>query len=985
MEKLWKYSISHKSPCKVIEDKKLWGQDVCRIWLLNQNSIEQVPCSSLVPINSGIELHSEVNHIAYISAAAKIADFLGGSKRHQNEAVLLAPMESNVIPLPHQLHTLSRVISGDQIRYLLADEVGLGKTIEAGLIMRELKLRGLVRRVLIVVPKGLTTQWVSEMKIHFNEEFQLILNDDIGTLTRLVPNGRGLLNSGYFRTQASTLSSQNNDIKNNIWELFDQVIVSIDLVKPLQKRQKWSSAKIEDYNKTRYEDLITSGWDLIIFDEAHRLGGSTEQVARYQLGKGLSDAAPYVLMLSATPHQGKTDSFYRLMNIIDNESFPDEESISKERILPYVIRTEKRNAIDMKGDHLFKKRSTQLVPIVWKKHHYLQRKLYEQVTEYVHHGYNQALSENKQYIGFLMILMQRLVVSSTHAIRTTLERRLNVLKGISNNQSQTRNELDLQNIQVNLQISQEDWEDMNGQEQLEVLQGLLITHHKEIQDVQELLDLAIQCEQIGPDAKAEFLLELIYYLQSEENEPDLKVLIFTEFIPTQEMLKAFFEERGLSVVTLNGTMDMLEREHAQDAFKNTHRIMVSTDAGGEGLNLQFAHVVINYDIPWNPMKLEQRIGRLDRIGQTRNVRAFNFVFEDSVEFRVREVLEEKLSVILNDFGIDKTGDVLDSSLAGEMFDEIFASAIVNPEDLESYIDKTLSQLRDEINQIYKKPSIYGISEELNSHITEHLQMHPLPHWIERMTINYIQAFGGNITRRRSWWDLLWPNGQESKKSVFYPREIDKVKDSILLNLQSERIRNLVNHMYQVVEGQLVPCVSINELPPHIEGLWGLYEINLLSGIMNRVRHLRVPPLRSGYICVFINQEGKVFMPTARHIWDSLLTNDANLHHYLGQEESYAAYRKLSKTVEEYGRDLFISLEQLHHDSLKREEERARIFFQSREKAIKKIGLPEVRDYRLAQLKGEKKEWEKEFSLVCEMIPEIRPLKILSIISGEKNE
>ena len=107
MEKLWKYSISHKSPCKVIEDKKLWGQDVCRIWLLNQNSIEQVPCSSLVPINSGIELHSEVNHIAYISAAAKIADFLGGSKRHQNEAVLLAPMESNVIPLPLSLIHIS--------------------------------------------------------------------------------------------------------------------------------------------------------------------------------------------------------------------------------------------------------------------------------------------------------------------------------------------------------------------------------------------------------------------------------------------------------------------------------------------------------------------------------------------------------------------------------------------------------------------------------------------------------------------------------------------------------------------------------------------------------------------------------------------------------------------------------------------------------------------------------------------------------------
>jgi SNF2 family DNA or RNA helicase len=126
------------------------------------------------------------------------------------------------------------------------------------------------------------------------------------------------------------------------------------------------------------------------------------------------------------------------------------------------------------------------------------------------------------------------------------------------------------------------------------------------------------CEQAGPDAKAEALIEWIYELQAEENEPDLKVLIFTEFVPTQQMLKEFLEARGISVVTLNGSMDMEERGAAQDAFRKSHRVLVSTDAGGEGLNLQFAHVIINYDIPWNPMRLEQRIGRVDRIGQPKN-------------------------------------------------------------------------------------------------------------------------------------------------------------------------------------------------------------------------------------------------------------------------------------------------------------------------------------------------------------------------------
>jgi SNF2 family DNA or RNA helicase len=152
------------------------------------------------------------------------------------------------------------------------------------------------------------------------------------------------------------------------------------------------------------------------------------------------------------------------------------------------------------------------------------------------------------------------------------------------------------------------------------------------------------------------------------------------------MLKEFLEARGISVVMLNGSMDMEERKRAQDDFLSKVRVLISTDAGGEGLNLQFCHVVINYDIPWNPMRLEQRIGRVDRIGQNRIVRAINFLFQDSIEFRVREVLEQKLSIILEEFGIDKTGDVLDSAQAGELFEGVFASAVLDPENIETSID-----------------------------------------------------------------------------------------------------------------------------------------------------------------------------------------------------------------------------------------------------------------------------------------------------------
>jgi len=185
---------------------------------------------------------------------------------------------------------------------------------------------------------------------------------------------------------------------------------------------------VAEYNRERFEDLIAAGWDLIIVDEAHRLAGSTDQVARYRLGRGLAEAAPYLLLLSATPHQGKSDAFYRLMSLLDPEAFPDVSSVTKERVQPYVIRTEKRHAIDAEGKPLFKPRHTELVPISWKERHRDQRLLYEAVTEYVRQGYNQALREKRNYIGFLMNLMQRLVASSTRAVRTTLERRLEALK-----------------------------------------------------------------------------------------------------------------------------------------------------------------------------------------------------------------------------------------------------------------------------------------------------------------------------------------------------------------------------------------------------------------------------------------------------------------------------------------------------------------------------------------------------------------------------
>jgi superfamily II DNA or RNA helicase len=962
MESPWQYSTVHNSACKVIEEQTLWGQTVCRVWLPNQDAVVRVPRSALRPLSADLQPEIEAGRIAYVAAAAKVAEVLEGSTSATEGHVLLAPMESNVIPLPHQIHALSRAISGDRVRYLLADEVGLGKTIEAGLVMRELKLRGLVRRTLVVSPKGIATQWVAEMQTHFNEQFQLVLGDDIGTLQRLAPGA---------------------DHRSSAWSMFDQVIVSLDSVKPMDKRRGWTAERVAEYNRSRFEDLITAGWDLVIVDEAHRLGGSTDQVARYKLGKGLAEAAPYVLLLSATPHQGKTDAFHRLMNLLDDDAFPDMDSVSRERVAPYVIRTEKRKAIDADGKPLFKPRRTQMAPVAWESRHQLQQLLYEAVTDYVREGYNQALREKKRHIGFLMILMQRLVVSSTRAIRTTLERRLAALK--DGEQQASLRLAELENGAGGSESQDDEIAELYDMDGQELLDELLKSHVSALQSegshVETLLDAAVRCEQAGPDAKAEALIEWIYKLQAEENEPDLKVLIFTEFVPTQQMLKEFLEARGISVVTLNGSMDMEERGAAQDAFRKSHRVLVSTDAGGEGLNLQFAHVIINYDIPWNPMRLEQRIGRVDRIGQPKTVQAINFVFEDSVEFRVREVLEQKLSVIFDEFGIDKTGDVLDSAQAGELFEDVFASAILNPDGIETSVDHTVARIRDEIQQVRESSAIYGISEEPDVQTAERLRSHPLPHWVERMTVGYLNSHGGAASRKRSWWDLNWPDGQEHRKAVFSAREADRLTDATLLNLENSRVRGLALNLPQIASGQPLPCVSVSGLPASISGLWGLFEIRLQAGMHQKTQLLRIPMVRRGYVSVFLSEEGKLFLPTARHIWDALQTAEAEVQATLGQDDSITAHERLQIAAEQAGQELFDALQQAHLASVNREEERGMVAFTSRRKAIERVGLPEVRQYRLARCAAEENEWRHELQSARQIVPEIRSLLMLRIIKG----
>jgi superfamily II DNA or RNA helicase len=883
--------------------------------------------------------------IAYITAAARVADAL-------TQDVLLAPIESTVIPLPHQLRALSRAIANDRVRYLLADEVGLGKTIEAGLILRELKLRGLVKRTLVIAPKGLVSQWVSEMRFHFGEDFQLVLPEDIKTLKRITPaTGLGNGEKGNHGQEA---------LPANAWQLFSQVVVPIDSVKPLEKRRGWTSAQLNEHNRERFEDLISAGWDLVIVDEAHRLGGSTDQVARFKLGQGLAEAAPYLLLLSATPHQGKTDAFHRLVSLIDAKEFPDISSVTRERVQPHVIRTEKRRAIDAEGKPLFKPRRTQLIPVSWEDRHRNQKILYEAVTEYVRDGYNQAMQEKRSYIGFLMILMQRLVVSSTSAIRTTLERRLEAL-------ATPQQQLTLFPL-----ASEEEWSDLDGQEQIEVLiRTRLKALKNERAEVKLLLDAAARCEQIGPDAKAEALLDWLYRLQSEENDPELKALVFTEFVPTQEMLRRFLTERGFSVVCLNGSMEMDDRKRVQDAFAKDVRILISTDAGGEGLNLQFCHVVINFDIPWNPMRLEQRIGRVDRIGQAHVVRAINFVFEGSVEHRVREVLEQKLAVIFEEFGIDKTGDVLDSAQASQMFDEMYVEAILNPEKVEESVESMVARLEEQAREARMTASVLGTTEDLKPGEAQRLLTHPLPHWVERMTVSYLRAQGGQAERGGQSWKLTWPDGETYENVVFTGKEAERVPAARHLTLEEAKVRGLTMRLPRFAPGQPIPIVSIPGLSGEVHGIWSLWRIAISTMEWNRRRIL---PL-------FLADNGMVYMQTARHVWDQLLAADIQVRSILDTQVSQTAFAGVENAAEEQGKPVYEALVHEHRALIAREREKADYAFAARRKTLQRIGLAQVRNHRMNLLAQEERNLHKQLDQKAHAYPDMVPLLVIRVDGG----
>jgi len=906
----WVYSQEYGAPARILDAHEIWGRRSYQVWLPEQDTVQWVSNDDVRDLDQQV---FSPNEFVYKLAAAKIQDILG-------QDTLLSPAEGGVIPLPHQVYALNKAMSGKQVRYLLADEVGLGKTIEAGLIIRELKLRRLVRRILIVVPKGLVNQWQSELKTHFREDFTYLAPQDM---------------EAWRRFQGST----------GFWHQSDQVITALDSVKPIERRRGWSQAQIERYNQERFEGLVQADWDLVVFDEAHRIAGASEAVARHKLGTSLAEVAPYLLLLTATPHQGKTDGFYRLISMLDPDAFPNMEAVVREQVQPYVIRTEKREAVDFSGNPLFKPRTTYLEPITWEIRHQRQRELYKAVSRYVAQGYAVANREKNQSVGFLMVLMQRLVTSSTRAIRHALEKRLQVL---------------MEGTQ-GIAYRPTDFDELDSQELLDSVLEADAVVRDEITEIQRLVNLARQCELEYVDAKAEYLADLINRLELELREPGLKVLVFTEFRATQDMLKEFLESKGYKVALINGSMEIEERLQAQRDFRGDCQIMISTEAGGEGLNLQFCHVVVNYDLPWNPMRLEQRIGRVDRIGQKSEVLAYNFLLHGTVEYRVQEVLQKKLKIILEEFGVDKTGDVLDSSQADVDFRNLYINSMLDPDHIEQHVDKVSYDLREKAEAMKQARQLLVMDKQLDLDYVDNVRKLALDKWLKQMVTNYIKATGGSVIKEKDGYTLHWPDGTAQRGVEFGSAEGQG------LGLADSKVAAITEKKLVYVKGQPVPHIKLLQIEYNVSGYWSLWRVGLQGGHHSRQRVL---PL-------FYTDTGQVFLPLAQRFWEKL--DSADSFAFLGYKDfDETAFEKLEKCALGYGNGIFQELESNHLEIVQKEEEKGRLAFKLRRSAIERIGLPNVRNYRLRQLEKEEEEWQRHLAHDRLYVPVLSPMCMLYV-------
>jgi superfamily II DNA or RNA helicase len=556
---------------------------------------------------------------------------------------------SRVDPLPHQLEAVyDYLLKLPRVRFLLADDAGAGKTIMAGLLIRELELRGLAERILIVCPANLTFQWQRELKEKFDTKFLVLKGYDI-------------------REQFGV----------NQWLEQKRIITSLDLAK---------RAEI-------LPGLRQVHWDLVIVDEAHRLSWSppARKTARYALGELLRDTTDHLLLLTATPHKGDPANFSLFLQLLDYDVYADVKSIQEamhRRRAPFYLRRTKEAMVyfperQPDGTWVAKKIFTKRIPhTVEFQLDGREFDLYRDITRFVKQQSTKAAAQGDdpraRAIGFLMSLYQRRLASSTYAVRHSLENRARRLEqGLKRAQELVRlAPPDLPDPEEIEEMEETERERLEEMFEAITLAGNAEQIREEIVELQRLAVQAQRVEEAGTEAKLSRLKSL---LQEEGffDHPEQRLLLFTEFKDTLDYLLQCLKDWGFRVGCIHGGMKPGSRDepgtrlHAEQQFKDgIMQILVATEAAGEGINLQCCHILCNYDIPWNPNRLEQRMGRIHRYGQLKDCLIFNFVATNTIEGRVLQRLLEKLQEIRDALDDDAVFNVVGEVLPAAHIERI---------------------------------------------------------------------------------------------------------------------------------------------------------------------------------------------------------------------------------------------------------------------------------------------------------------------------
>lgn len=629
---------------------------------------------------------------------------------------------SRVVPLPHQrIAVYEHMLPQNPLRYLLADDAGAGKTIMTGLYIREMINRGRIKRVLICAPAGLTWNWRNELRHFFDLEFTILRGSDF---------------------------QKGDPLRDPTQNLF---IMSIDTAATDAVRRQLNASDVAPF-------------DLTVFDEAHKLSWTDPKRAdtktrRYRLAEELSESSTHLILLTATPHMGKPFPYFALWRLLDKNVFSTLEAlraVSAEKRRKYFVRRLKEEMVDYHGQPIYKPRLCQTINFRLTSD---EQRFYDAATEYLKWSYDTNKSVNKNAAAMVVAVFQRRLASSAYAMMESLKRRREKLL-----EEKPAAQLSLERISAYLDTSTADEgeSDAQGKEQDETIEdaamGLVQTTgkalEKEIQYIDQVISLGEVINSSQQEAKFFKLRELIESAEFHHQQ----LLIFTEHRDTLDHLKQRFEALGYTgqLCSIHGGMDVEEREAQRIFFMPpaerrrqglpnpdlpNARIMLATDAAGEGLNMQFAWVMVNYDVPWNPARLEQRMGRLHRFGQTHDeVRIFNLVAENTREGDVIATLLEKLEEARKDLCTDKVFDVVgqqlqEISLRDLMRDALFENA---PYSAQKKLDSLFAtqRLRAAVEEQRKQASAYGDVAQRLGQLNSEIQIENF----NRLLPAYVQNF-----------------------------------------------------------------------------------------------------------------------------------------------------------------------------------------------------------------------------------------------------